>query len=880
MTRILVRLISLLVPSAVRPRWREEWHAEMNHARSRGRSVRNRLGMAAGSVLDAMATRRIEMDARGTTAGRAGIFHGLTQDLRYALRGLARSPGFTFGAIASLSIGVAATAGAFTLLNAFVFSASPDVSDQDRLMRIMIVRPDQTIASTFDKYETLKGGLTTASGIAAHHGTAFAIGRVAIPVDVPGAIVSGNYFAVLGVRPAAGRFFAPEEDGVPWAAPAAVISTRLWTRVFGASDAALNQWISINGSPVRVVGVAPPKFAGLRGRDETTDVWIPFALSDLVLRDGTGRPAHVRHAGRVDLDYIGRLVPGATFEQVRAQAATLQSELSAGDADPGAARIFPIRRGLGPRATPMELAGVMAVPMIVLAIACVNAANLMLARASRRALEWRLRLALGSSRWRVVRQILAESLIISLLASAAGLLLTYWSLGLQEGILSMALEIDWRVLAFTLAIAAMTAVAFGIGPAIATTRAAAMRAPSAAPEGTRAGQRRVRMGLVALQAALSLGLLLAGTQFVTALTERANDDGLADPERLLVASFDVSKLRYTESQTREFYARLMAEARTLPGVTATAVANGDFWRPTPWTWALQTWLPGDPPATPTGKYGVYAAGDLFVILESSMREGRAFVAADHTGRPRSVIVNEVFAQKFLEGRALGQTLRIASGEAKYEHGHDVSIVGVLASPTGRRGDRRLPLVYYPVPLDKGASLKLLLRLDGPPAAAARGLRDLVRRLDDRLPIATLTTGTQMRAEWGGEKRWLATATAVLGVAAFVLASAGLFSVVAYVVALRRREIGIRMTLGANGSAVVWMILKQALIPTAIGCLVGAGAAAVAARIVNSQVYGASPLDPVTFAATAGVMLAVMALASLIPASRAARVDPMTVLRQE
>jgi putative ABC transport system permease protein len=880
LTRFALSLISLLVPPGLRPRWREEWQAELNHARSQSRSLRDRLGMAAGSVQDAVATRRISMAAGRTGGARAGIFHGLDQDLRYALRGLARSPGFTVGAIASLSIGIAATAGAFTLLNAFVFSASPEVTDQDRLARIAIVRPDRTIASTFDKYETLKRGLTTVSGIAAHHDTGFAVGRVAVPVDVPGAIVSGDYFAVLGVRPAAGRFFAPEEDGVPWAAPAAVISSRLWRRVFGASDAALNQWITINGSPVRIVGVAPAKFAGLRGRDDATDVWIPFALSDLVLRDASGRPAHVRHAGRLDIDYIGRLAPGATLEDVRAQAGALQAELSGDDADPGAARVVPIRRGSGPRTTPMELAAVMAVPMIVLAIACVNAANLMLARASRRGLEWRLRLALGSSRWRIVRQILAESLIVSLLASAAGLVLTYWSLGLHEGILLVALEIDWRVLAFTLAIAAMTAVAFGIGPAISTTRAAAMRAPSAAPEGTRPGQRRVRMGLVALQAALSLGLLLAGTQFLSALRERANDDGLSDPERLLVASFDVSKLRYTESQTREFYARLMAGARTLPGVTASAVANGDFWRPTPWTWQLQTWLPGDPPATPKGTLGVYTAGDLFVVLENTMREGRAFVPGDHTGRPRSVIVNEVFAQRFFEGRALGRTVRIASGEAKYEHGHEVSIVGVLSSPAGRRGDRRLPIVYYPVPLDEGASLKLLLRLNGPPAAAARGLRDLVRRLDDRLPIAALTTGTQMREEWGGEKRWLATATAVLGAAAFVLAAAGLFSVVAYVVALRRREIGIRMTLGANGSAVVAMILRQALIPTAVGCAAGAVAAAVAAQIVNSQVYGASPLHPVTFAGTAGVMIAVMALASIIPASRAARVDPMTVLRQE
>jgi hypothetical protein len=362
--RFLLHLISLLVPADARPRWREEWRAELQCvAASRGRQ--RALVVAFGAIPDAIAARAIAPAGRP----RAGIFYGLSQDLRYALRGLVKSPAFALGAIVSLSLGVAATSGAFAVLNAFVFSSSPEVTDQDRLVRIVVVRPNGLIASSFDKYETLKRGLTTVSAIAAHHDTGFAVGRVAIPVDVPGAIVSGNYFAVLGVRPTAGRFFAPEEDGVAWAAPAAVISHRLWKRVFGASDAALNQWISINGNPVRIVGVAPPKFAGLRGRDETTDVWIPFALSDLVLRDAQGRPAHVRHVGKLDLDYIARLAPEATVDSVRAQAGTLQAQLSAGDDGPGTARVFAIRRGLGPRATAVELAGIMAVPMIVLAIA-------------------------------------------------------------------------------------------------------------------------------------------------------------------------------------------------------------------------------------------------------------------------------------------------------------------------------------------------------------------------------------------------------------------------------------------------------------------------------------------------------------------------------
>ena len=882
-TRLALWLVARIVPSPARSRWIEEWRSELDHGMTRKRDIRSRLSMTAGTVLDAIATRRVAADRRRAVGPRAGIFHAFPQDVRYALRGLVKAPGFTFGAIASLSIGIAASAAAFTFVNAHAFRPFPGVHDQDSLVRVQVLRPRgnySLIGSSFDKYLTLRSGLTMLSGISAHYATNLAVGRVSAPADVPGAVVTGNYFSTLGVRPAAGRFFAPEEDAAPWSHPAAVISHRLWERMFGGDPAALSQWITVNGAPVRIVGVAPRRFAGVRTGNYEADVWITFALSEITIRDGAGRPAHVSRAGELWLDYVGRLGPGVTIDQARAQASALQAELSDGASERSTARVSPIRRGMGGRAAPGEIAGLLAVPLIVLAIACVNAANLLLARATRRAIEWRIRLALGGTRWRIIRQILTESLLISLAAGVVGLLLTYWSLRIQEGMLPVPLSIDWRVLAYTLATAAATAIAFGIGPAIGTTRSAAQRAPSAAPGGTRVGQRRVQMVLVAMQAALSIGLLITGTQFMRAVSERASDDGLADPDHLVVASFDVGKLRYPDVQAREFYARLRADARALHGVTATAVAAGDFWTPTPDAWRLQTWLPGDQPAKPKGMLGVYTSGDPFSVLDVPMVQGRAFVADDHEGRPRSVIVNQPFADQMLNGNALGRSVRIGSVGTKYEAAHDVTIVGVVAVPDGRRNDKRLPLVYYPVPLEHQPSLKLLMRFDGPAAPIANGIREVVRRIDDRLPVATLRTGRQMRDDWGGERRWLAASMAVLGVAALVLAAAGLFSVVSYVVAQRRREIGIRMTLGASASSVVRMILRQALGATLIGCLLGAAAAAAAGQIVRSKMFGVSPIDPLAFAGAALVMLTVMAISSAIPAMRATRVDPMDVLRTE
>ena len=352
----------------------------------------------------------------------------------------------------------------------------------------------------------------------------------------------------------------------------------------------------------------------------------------------------------------------------------------------------------------------MAVPFIVLAIACVNAANLMLARSARRATEWRVRLALGGSRWRVLRQILTESVLRVTARCRHRTGPDYWTLQFQQQLLAMPMWIDWRVLAFTMAAAVATALLFGIGPALAATGGGQMRAPSGGGAGIRPGQRRVRAVLVAVQAALSLALLITGAQLARAVL-LSNVFPVPDAERLLVASFDLDKLRYTPQQSRDFYGRLATDAQKLPGARAVVVAGGDLWGTLPFDGQLQVWRQGDPPGTPRKVHATYTAGDLHGVLGVPLISGRSFRPEDHGGVPKSVIVNERFVKEVLPDGALGRTIRVAGSNGRYEHGFDVTIVGIVPTDHGSTIRRNEPrTIYYPSPVEHQPALNLFVQM--------------------------------------------------------------------------------------------------------------------------------------------------------------------------
>jgi predicted permease len=907
--RAALRLVSLIVPAAVRPRWREEWHAEMNHARARGRSLRDRLGMAAGSVPDAVATRRIAMDAHRTIGPRAGIFHALDQDLRYALRGLVKAPGFACGVILSLGVGLGANIAAFSFINAVVFRPFPGVHAQPELVRLTLGSAARqkfsSVPVTYEDYTVLRQHFSTLTGLSAQRGATFSIYADGRAVPVSGALVSSNYFEVLGVTPVAGRLFLGESDGPGGAHPLAVISDALWEDLYARAPSAIGRTLMVNGIPLQIAGVAPPAFIGLRRSQQKRSIWIPMSMASLTLRDRDGRPAPIDAAGPLWLDFVGRRKPGVSLERVSAEAATVRERLTALRSRPRD-RVSVSRVWMNdPAALGAEIASFMIVPFLVLAIACVNSANLVLARAGRSIRDWTVRLAVGATRWRVVRQVLVEAVILATIAAALGLTLAQWGLALFAGSVPVPMPVDPRVAVFTLSVAMVAAVAFCLGPAVHVTARTATRLANSSSSIGGSTRSRMRFALVALQAALSLGLLATGAQFTKTVQAAGKREHIPNPESLVIASFNVDPLRFPAEAGEDFYARLLDRVRRIPGVAKASIASnglviGEAARDNYTSvWTDDSGSPG------TNTLAFHVSPDFFTAIAVPMKHGRVFSGSD-AGSVRTVVVNTAFAEKMLGGHALGRSIKLTPPPLAPADGVEAGLViitnGVPAFPARGtqqvppqpldvtvvgiaggilKGDgAELPIVYYPAPLVYQPARTLYLRLDGTRTFTAAALHAAIREIDARVPGVDISTLAEIRMRRDIELRLLTRAVAALGVLALALAAGGLYSVVSYIVSLRRQEVGIRIALGADAGSIVGMIIRQALLPTLIGASLGAAGAAATGALIRSRMYGATPVDPLAFGASTLLMLGVMLLATWIPARHAGRVDPISVLRQE
>jgi putative ABC transport system permease protein len=908
MMRTLLWIVARIVPAPFRNRWTEEWRAEIEHAAARGLSARARLSMVAGSVPDALATRRIASDRRRQTGPRAGIFHALDQDLRYALRGLLKSPGFAAGVTLSLAIGIGANVAAFSFINAVVFRSFPGVHAQHELVRITLGSEAplrfSTVPVTYEDYVVLRQHFSTLTGVAAHRDARFAIYAEGRAVPVFGALVSSNYFDVLGVMPVAGRLFLGESDGPAGAYPLAVISDALWEDLYARAPSAVGQRLIVNGQPLEIAGVAPPAFIGLRRSEQKRSIWIPMSMAALTLRDRDGRPARIEAAGPLWLDFAGRRRAGASLDQVNAEAATVRERLTALRGRPRA-RVAALRVWMNdPAGMGAEIASFMIVPFLVLAIACVNAANLVLARAGRSIRDWTVRMAVGATRWRVVRQVLVEAVILATVAAALGLMLAQWGLAFFAGSVPVPMPVDARVAVFTLTVTIVAAVTFCLGPALhVTARTTTRLANSSASIGS--VRSRMRFALVTLQAALSLGLLATGAQFTKTVQTAAKHEHIPKPESLVLASFNVDPLRFAPETGEDFYARLLDRVRRVPGVAAASIAsNGIVVGGTARDNYTTVWTADSDPAG-TNTLAFHVSPEFFTAIAVPMKHGRGFNGSDG-GSVRTVVVNTAFANKMLGGRALGRSIRLTppplapadgveAGMVIIRNGVpafpargtpqvqprplDVTIVGVVDGILKREG-LEPPIVYYPSPLVYQPARTLYLRLDGARTFTAAALHAAIRETDARVPAVDVSTLAEIRMRRDMELRLLTRAVTVLGVLALALAAGGLYSVVAYLVSLRRQEVGIRLALGADTGSIVSMIVRQALGPTVIGAVLGAAGAAATGALIRSRMYGTSPVDPVAFGAATLLMLTVMLLASWLPARHAGRVDPISVLRQE
>src|SRR5687767_316255 len=645
--------------------------------RSRLRVLRQRLGRL-----------RVDRDASFHRRGPAAWLDGSSQDFRDAVRALGYSPAYASWVVGSLAVGMAVTIAALALLNALLLLPFPGVTGQDRLVRVAMSRncgrPDcwARMSSTMD-YDALRGGLTGLQGLAA-----YTIGdtAVALPAarSMRSVLASANYFDVLGVRPAIGRVFDAAGDRAD--APIAVIAHSAWMREFDGDPSVVGQSIRVADRFVEIVGVAADGFAGI-DRDRpgaprsmsagrAPDLWLPIGLADAVL---PLIAAEQRRQER-DLYFVGRLVEGIDVSRLQAEAAVIAGRLAAtrGDAAQGArAEVLRLWK-VNPRHWHLGVIVVMPIPILVLAISCVNAANLMIARGSQRQRDIAIRLAIGAGRGRIVRQLLMESALLAACAAALAVGLAWCGLQLASSPMGGAIPIDTTVLVLTIMTAAGTTLAFGLAPAV---RVSAQRPSSAlGTTGARSDvlpqQSRMRRLLVVAQVALSLALLASGSQLVATVRSQAVSGG-TPADRLLLARFDLQAPGTSPTGIDGFYRDLAAGAARIPGVSAVGLAR----HTSVWTLGRGTassvvvWRPGDGADDGHVTIGGYAGGDLFDAVGLRVTAGRVFTEADRQTRPQVAVINETAAGR-IEGPALNTVLRVAPRNRGFDESLEVRVVEI------------------------------------------------------------------------------------------------------------------------------------------------------------------------------------------------------------
>ena len=887
MIRIILGLISLLVPRLSRGRWLEEWRAELAHAR---------WTMLLGAPRDAWALRRSEGISRTPACALCfPLWHAFPQDLRYAARGLAAARGFTFAVVASLAVGIAATSSAFGFLHALTFRPLPGAVEQERLVRVKVNRScgwngcwiDST---TLEDYDILRTSLPALESLSAK-----AYAQVAVRVEgqahaLAGELVSPNYFAVLGARPALGRAFTPDEDGRTGDVPA-IISQSAWRRLFAADPDVPGRFIEVAGRQARIIGVAPASLGGsAKGNtaangENGTEIWLPLGLTPALVPAETATDRRVLLDAEYEIYYVGRLKANATFEHASSNASVATARIKDAHAATHQTAWVQVDNGVTRQLDEplVALAGLMIVPMLVLGIACVNAANLLLARGTQRARDVGVRLALGASRWRIVRHLLAESLLLSLLAGLAALPILVWLLGLAETATGFPVVLNGPALIFTSCATLLCALGFGLAPALlASGRTASLGSSKAGDQPP--SRMRGRRAMVVVQVALSLGLLATGAQVIGAVRTLFSISGATDPERLILASFDLDQLKIPAAAGEDFYRQLIDRVATLPSVDSVVLAR----RSALWTWGrgsgnspIIAWGPDAGPKDGAHHLGGYVDGDLTRTVGLRLIAGRAFVAEDRTANPRAAMVSRAFAEKHFKGTAVGGRIRVSTPGQRYPQSVEAVIVGVIeAAADVSYSKRPLPTVYVSRPLQYEPALTLYIRSHSDLAGLAPELRSVVDQIDPRVPMLEVSTLTRLMERRHFEEQLMAGALTLLGGIALALATAGLYGLVSFMVTLRHRELGIRMALGASSSEILQLVLRQSLRLATVGGVLGGVAALILGGLVRASIVGVASVDVTLFLAAAAVLGTAMMLASFIPAHRASRVDPVTVLRRE
>jgi predicted permease len=956
-----VRVLSMFRKRQLEARLDEElrFHLEMQAREHEARGMSPeaarraaRLDLSPGGSLDPL---KEEVRARrGVPA-----LETLGRDLRYALRMMRKSPGFTAVVLLSLAFGVGANCAIFSIVDALLWKSLP-VPGADRL--VVLGKQDGTGEDpppwfSYTAYQHLAEARTTITGMIAftseftvqvrreagatataaapsrpsraNDSTAFAAAETATAE-----LVSGNFFALLGRGMAAGRAFSAAEDTEPGAHPLAVLSYGFWQRAFARDPRVVGRVLLVNGAALAVVGVAPRSFAGVFA-DAAPDVFLPLTARDLVKYRGDAYSDGPRDYDapiwqQVNIHWLQLLAvrrPGIRVQQATAvldvlferekevQAATETDARERASVLATHIRLAPAERGL---AESRETLGaplfiLMAVAGLVLLIACANVANLLLARADRRQKEMAVRLGIGAGRGRLLRQLLTESLLLAGLGGALGLLFAVWGSRFLLGLLAsgasgnpdLALDvaIDGRKLAFAAAVALLTAVIFGLAPALQSTRldlAGSLkeggRALGSGALGRRGGSgiRRLPLGrlLVAAQIGLSLVLLIGAGLFVRSLRNLMGVDAGFERDRLVLVSISPHMLGYDKARLGDLYRRLVERLEAVPGVRSASLSVysllGDS--ATRSTFSLPGYTPRR--GEDQWSYESVVTPGYFQTVGMPVLAGRGFSVRDRQQAPRVVVVNQTFVRRYLWRPAVPQGAPAPIGAVDAvgrrfgfgnpSHSRDLEIVGVVRDAKYfRLGLDGRPMVYLPVEQEPGELHDVEVRVaSGATPAVGGALRRVIAEVAPDLPVLRVATMSEQVARSLARERAVARLAGFFGLLALVLAAVGLYGVMSYSVARRTNEIGLRMALGAPRGQVVGLVMRDTARLIAVGVAAGLAGALAGTRVAASQLFGVSARDPATMLAATLAMVAVALAAGFLPARRAADTDPMVALRHE